>query len=155
MTEERNMVIHFIIETEHLLTKETFMKRIRAAAKAQCPQKIKGALSLEIRLFHHMPLDIADCQTNRSYAEKGLIRPVHVSIFQPSLQHIQEALRSIADEVPLQIVDLRVSQFYSMRPRIEIILNTVDDGMRSSLKRRQAYERTKTTIDSRKSDICW
>ncbi|WP_342689185.1 holliday junction resolvase [Bacillus pumilus] len=121
------MVIHFIIEAE-FLTKDTLIKRIRAAAKAQCPHKIKGALSLEIRLFD----DIADCQNKRTYAEKGLIRPVHVSIFQPRLQHIQEALHSIADKVPLQIVDLRVSQFYSMRPRIEIILNTIGDGTKSS-----------------------
>ncbi|MDF2003584.1 holliday junction resolvase [Bacillus pumilus] len=126
------MVIHFIIEAE-FLTKDTLIKRIRAAAKAQCPHKIKGALSLEIRLFDDMPLDIADCQNKRTYAEKeGLIRPVHVSIFQPRLQHIQEALHSIADKVPLQIVDLRVSQFYSMRPRIEIILNTIGDGTKSS-----------------------
>ncbi|KMY20544.1 holliday junction resolvase [Bacillus pumilus] len=126
------MVIHFIIETELLFTKDTLIKRIRAAAKAQCPQKIKDALSLEIRLFDDMPLDIADCQIKRTYAEKGLIRPVNVSIFQPRLHHIQEALHSIADRAPLQIVDLRVSQFYSMRPRIEIILNTIGDGTKSS-----------------------
>ncbi|MGE1142085.1 holliday junction resolvase [Bacillus sp. FSL K6-0923] len=126
------MVIHFIIETELLFTKDTLIKRIRAAAKAQCPQKIKDALSLEIRLFDDMPLDIADCQIKRTYAEKGLIRPVNVSIFQPRLHHIQEALHSIADRAPLQIVDLRVPQFYSMRPRIEIILNTIGDGTKSS-----------------------
>ncbi|MBD3861764.1 holliday junction resolvase [Bacillus sp. 28A-2] len=126
------MVIHFIIETGHVFTREAFMKKIRAAATAQCPNKIKGALSIDIRLFDNMPLDIADCQNKRTYAEKGLIRPVHVSIFQPSLQHIQEALHSIADEVHLQIVDLRVSQFYSMHPRVEIILNTVGDGTKSS-----------------------
>ncbi|PCK20342.1 holliday junction resolvase [Bacillus pumilus] len=130
------MVIHFIIETEYFLKKETFMKRIRDAAKAQCPQKIKDALSLEIRLFYNMPLNIDSCQNKCTYAEKGLIRPVHISILQPSLQHIQEALRSIADEAPLQIVDLRVSQFYSMHPRVEIILNTVDHHQ----KRRQVYE---------------
>ncbi|GLF91909.1 hypothetical protein Saga11_31680 [Bacillus safensis] len=121
------MVIHLIIEAEYLLTKETLMKRIRSAAKAQCSQKLEGALSLDIRLFDHMPLAIAECQNKRTYAEKGLIRPVHVSILQPRLQHIQEALHIIANEVPLQIVDLRVSQFYSMRPRVEIILNTVGD----------------------------
>ncbi|WP_368196947.1 holliday junction resolvase [Bacillus pumilus] len=126
------MVIHFIIETELLFTKDTLIKRIRAAAKAQCPQKIKDALSLEIRLFDDMPLDIADCQIKRTYAEKGLIRPVNVSIFQPRLHHIQEALHSIADRASLQIVDLRVSQFYSMRSRIEIILNTIGDGTKSS-----------------------
>ncbi|MBR0612616.1 MULTISPECIES: holliday junction resolvase [Bacillus] len=129
------MVIHLIIEHEHLLTKETLMKRIQSAAKGQCPQKLKGALSLEIRLFDHMPFDIADCQKQRTYAEKGLIRPVHVSIFQPNLQHIQEALHSIADEVPLQMVDLRVSQFYSMCPRVEIIINTVGGGTRPSPKK--------------------
>ncbi|MDV3448944.1 holliday junction resolvase [Bacillus safensis] len=129
------MVIHLMIEHEHLLTKETLMKRIRSAAKGQCPQKLKGALSLEIRLFDHMPFDIADCQKKRTYAEKGLIRPVHVSIFQPNLQHIQEALHSIADEVPLQMVDLRVSQFYSMCPRVEIIINTVGGGTRPSPKK--------------------
>jgi hypothetical protein len=43
---------------------------------------------------------------------------------------IQEALHSIANEVPLQIVDLRVSQFYSMCPRVEIIINTVGGGTR-------------------------
>ncbi|WP_144525594.1 RusA family crossover junction endodeoxyribonuclease [Bacillus pumilus] len=126
------MVIHIIIETELLLTKDTLIKRIRAAAKAQCPQKIKDALSLEIRLFDDMPLDIADCQIKRTYAEKGLIRPVNVNIYQPRLHHIQEALHAIADRAPLQIVDLRVSQFYSMRPRIEIILNTIGDGKKSS-----------------------
>ncbi|WP_456266507.1 MULTISPECIES: holliday junction resolvase [unclassified Bacillus (in: firmicutes)] len=129
------MVIHLIIEHEHLLTKETLMKRIRSALKGRCPQKLKGALSLEIRLFDHMPFDIAECPKKRTYAEKGLIRPVHVSIFQPSLQHIQEALHSIADEVPLQMVDLRVSQFYSMSPRVEIIINTVGGGTRSTPKK--------------------
>lgn len=132
---DHNMVIHLIIEHEHLLTKETLMKRIRSAAKVQCPQKLEGALSLEIRLFDHMPLDIADCQKKRTYAEKGLIRPIHVSILQPSLQHIQEALHSIADQVPLQIVDLRVSQFYSMCERVEIIINTVGGGTRPSPKK--------------------
>jgi len=130
------MVIHFIIEAEHLLTKESLMKRIRSAAKAQCPQKLEGALSLEIRLFDHMPLDIADCQNKRTYAEKGLIRPVHVSIFQPILQHIQEALHIIVNEISLQIVDLRVSQFYSMRSRVEIILNTVGDDHERSLPKK-------------------
>ncbi|WP_144484930.1 RusA family crossover junction endodeoxyribonuclease [Bacillus pumilus] len=126
------MVIHIIIETDLLLTKDTLIKRIRAAAKAQCPYKIKDAISLEIRLFDDMPLDIADCQIKRTYAEKGLIRPVNVNIYQPRLHHIQEALHAIADRAPLQIVDLRVSQFYSMRPRIEIILNTIGDGKKSS-----------------------
>ncbi|MEI4789804.1 hypothetical protein WAX46_05615 [Bacillus sp. FJAT-53060] len=51
------------------------------------------------------------------------------------LQHILEALCTITDEAPLQIVDLRVSQFYSMRPRVEVILNTVGDSMRSSPKK--------------------
>ncbi|MER3124658.1 holliday junction resolvase [Bacillus pumilus] len=129
------MVIHFIIEAEFLLTKDTLIKRIRAASKAQCPHKIKGALSLEIRLFDNMPLHIADCQKKRTYAEKGLIRPANVSIFQPSVHHIQEALHAIADEVPLQIVDLRVSQFYSMHPRAEIILNTLGGGTTSSPKK--------------------
>ncbi|MEH7652996.1 RusA family crossover junction endodeoxyribonuclease [Bacillus safensis] len=111
------------------------MKRIRSAAKVQCPQKLEGALSLEIRLFDQMPLDIAGCQKKRTYAEKGLIRPVHVSILQPSLHHIQEALHSIAEKAPQQIVDLRVSQFYSMCPRVEIIINTVGGGTRSSPKK--------------------
>ncbi len=65
------MVIHLIIEHEHLLTKETLMKRIRSAAKVQCPQKLEGALSLEIRLFDHMPLDIADCQKSVHTQKKG------------------------------------------------------------------------------------
>lgn len=135
MMGDRNMVIHFIIETEHLFTKEPLMKRIRAVAKAQCSKRIKGTLSLDIRLFYNMPIDLAAGKDKRTYAEKGLIRPVHISILQTSLEHILEALHSIADDAPLQIVDLRVSQFYSMRPRVEIILNTVGDGMRSSPKK--------------------
>lgn len=126
------MVIHFMIDTEHLFTRKPFIQKIRAAVKAQCTQKLRGALSLEIRLFNKMPLNIASCQNKRTYAEKGLIRPIHVEIYQPSLQDIQEAFCSITDQAPLQIVDLRVSQFYSMRPRAEIILNTVGDGMKLS-----------------------
>ena len=126
------MVLHFIIEKEYVCKKETLINKIQAAAKAQCSSRIKGALSLDIRLFYNMPIDLANSQDTRTYAEKGLIRPVHISILQPCLQHIQEALHAIADDASSQIVELRVSQFYSMRPRMEIILNTMGDDMRSS-----------------------
>lgn len=126
------MVLHFIIEKEHLCTKETLINRIQTAAKAQCTSKIKGALSLDIRSFYNMPIDLANSQDTRTSAEKGLIRPVHISILQPNLQYIQEALHAFTDDASLQIVELRVSQFYSMRPRMEIILNTMGDDMRSS-----------------------
>ena len=79
-----------------------------------------------------MPIDLANSQDTRTSAEKGLIRPVHICILQPNLQYIQEALHAVTDDASLQIVELRVSQFYSMRPRMEIILNTMGDDMRSS-----------------------
>ncbi|MFJ5964773.1 RusA family crossover junction endodeoxyribonuclease [Bacillus sp. NPDC093026] len=125
------MVIHFIIDTEPHLTSKQLKQRISAAAKAQCQKQIRGALSLEIRLFYNMPLYIAGCQHKRTYAEKGMIRPIEVNICRPSLEDIQVALHSIVYEEPTQIVDLRVYQFYSVRPRIEIILNRVDDLIRS------------------------
>ncbi|OLP64080.1 hypothetical protein BACPU_28270 [Bacillus pumilus] len=121
------MVIHFIVDTEHDLTKNQIIQRMKATAKEQCSEILQGALSLDIRMFSKMPLDIASCQKKRIFAEKGFVRPVHLHRCQPSLQEIQEALCSIIYEKLGQVVELKVSQFYSIRPRIEMILNTMDD----------------------------
>ncbi|MFS0655635.1 RusA family crossover junction endodeoxyribonuclease [Bacillus sp. 179-C3.3 HS] len=129
------MVIHLIFKTAHHLTRKLFIQKMKEAVKAQCTQKIKGALSLEIRLFYSMPYDISSCHMKRTHAERGLIRPTNIDIYQPNRQDMQDALGSIADDAALQIVDLRVSQFYSLRPRVEMILNTLGDGVGPSQKR--------------------
>ncbi len=69
------MVLHFIIEKEHLCTKETLINRIQTAAKAQCTSKIKGALSLDIRSFYNMPIDLANSQDTAYICRKRLDTP--------------------------------------------------------------------------------
>ncbi|MGE6629847.1 RusA family crossover junction endodeoxyribonuclease [Bacillus sp. NPDC077027] len=142
------MSICFTVYCEPDTQGELLKKEIASnLAEANRNKLIKGPISLEMRIFTALPLNIAKCQRTRAYAERGMIRPLakpHVEYYVELITHV---LHSLVDKKHSQVVDLRVYKFYSENPRVEVIMNKIIDHTSSYGKGGCQIEQAKATIN--------
>lgn len=92
---------------------------VRLAASEHAPDKlIEGPVALEVKIYRPIPKSFGKRKTVE--AESGWVRPITKPDADNYLKGIKDALKSVIWRDDSQIVDVRVSKFYSERPRVEI-----------------------------------
>jgi Holliday junction resolvase RusA-like endonuclease len=94
-----------------------------AAAEHAPPALLEGPLSVEIDVFRPIPKSFSKKKAQE--AECGLIRPTSKPDADNYLKGIKDALKNVIWKDDSQIVDVRTSKWYGLRPRVEVTIKPI------------------------------
>lgn len=101
---------------------------VRLAAAENAPsQLLEGPLAVVVKVFRPMPK--AFSKKRASEAEAGLLRPITKPDSDNYLKGIKDALNNVIWKDDSQLVDVHVSKWYSQRPRVEVQIQNLSEGM--------------------------
>ncbi|MCY8507703.1 RusA family crossover junction endodeoxyribonuclease, partial [Bacillus atrophaeus] len=77
------------------------------------------------RVFRPMPKKVSNSKKKKESAEKGLLRPTTKPDVDNYVKGVKDALNHLIYKDDSQVVDLKVSKFYSEEPRVEVIITEI------------------------------
>lgn len=102
-----------------------FKQYVRLVASEHCPEKLlEGPVSLVVRVYK--PTLKSFSKKKKSAAERGELRPVTKPDVDNYVKAIKDALKQVIWKDDSQVVDLRVSKYYSEKPRIEVEIEALE-----------------------------
>lgn len=98
-----------------------------AASQAILQEPLQGALSLSLRIYRSMPKSFSKKSQER--AEAGIIRPITKPDTDNYVKCVKDALKGIVWQDDSQVVAYKepFGKYYSIRPRIEIEVETMEE----------------------------
>ncbi|MCZ0853544.1 RusA family crossover junction endodeoxyribonuclease, partial [Brevibacillus laterosporus] len=75
--------------------------------------------------FRPMPKAVSGSKRKKENAEKGRLRPVTKPDVDNYVKGVKDALNHLIYKDDSQVVDLKVSKFYSEEPRVEVIITEI------------------------------
>lgn len=101
---------------------------VKLAAADKAPSKLfEGPLALVVKVFRPMPKAFSKKKT--AEAEAGIHRPTTKPDTDNYIKGIKDALNNVIWKDDSQIVDEHVSKWYSQRPRVEVQIQNLSEGM--------------------------
>ncbi|WP_258535684.1 RusA family crossover junction endodeoxyribonuclease [Bacillus sp. 03113] len=98
-----------------------FKHFVKLAASDHRPNKLlEGPLIMEVRVFKATLKSFS--KKKKAAAEKGELRPITKPDVDNFIKGIKDALKSVIWKDDSQVVDLRVSKWYSETPRVEVVI---------------------------------
>ena len=108
------------------LKSKNFKQYVALVASQYRPkQVITGPVAMDVRVFRPMTKEISKSKTKRENAEKGLLRPVTKPDVDNYVKGVKDALNHLIYRDDSQVVDLKVSKFYSEEPRVEVMITEI------------------------------
>lgn len=97
---------------------------VRLAAAEKAPAALlEGPLEMTVKIFRPIPKSFSK---NKIFAaEAGVLRPITKPDSDNYLKGIKDALKSVIWKDDSQVVDIRVSKWYSHKPRIEVKIDQI------------------------------
>lgn len=80
---------------------------------------------MDVKVYRQMPKSVSNSKKKKEKAEKGLLRPTTKPDVDNYVKGVKDALNHLIYKDDSQVVDLKVSKFYSEEPRVEIMLKEV------------------------------
>lgn len=87
---------------------------------------LEGAIKATIKAYFGIPKSIS--QKRKKLMINGKVRPTKKPDTDNLAKIILDSLNSIAFDDDKQVVDLRVEKYYSEEPRVEVILEEIQEG---------------------------
>ncbi|MGS0935273.1 MULTISPECIES: RusA family crossover junction endodeoxyribonuclease [Bacillus] len=105
---------------------KNFKQYVALVASQHRPkQVITGPVAMEVRVFRPMPKAVSGSKRKKENAEKGILRPVTKPDVDNYVKGVKDALNHLIYKDDSQVVDLKVSKFYSEEPRVEVIITEI------------------------------
>ena len=102
-----------------------YKQYVQLVASQHAPEiPLEGSLSVYIKVYRPIPKSFSKKRT--AEAEAGIFRPTTKPDNTNYAKGIEDALNGVIYKDDSMIVDLRVSKFYSSKPRIEVEIREVD-----------------------------
>ncbi|WAA10822.1 RusA family crossover junction endodeoxyribonuclease [Fervidibacillus albus] len=102
-----------------------FKQYVRLVASEHRPEKLlEGPISLVVRVYK--PTLKSFSKKKKAAAEAGELRPTTKPDVDNYVKSIKDALKNIIWKDDSQVVDLRVSKYYSEEPRIEVEIKVLE-----------------------------
>lgn len=103
-----------------------FKKYVRLVASQYAPkQLLEGPLSMTVIVYR--PSLKSFSKKKAQEAEAGILRPITKPDVDNYVKGIKDALKQVIWKDDSQVVDLRVSKYYSQKPRIEVEIEALED----------------------------
>lgn len=103
-----------------------FKKYVRLVASQYAPkQLLEGPLSMTVIVYR--PSLKSFSKKKAQEAEAGILRPITKPDVDNYIKGIKDALKQVIWKDDSQVVDLRVSKYYSQKPRIEVEIEALED----------------------------
>ncbi|OUL03431.1 RusA family crossover junction endodeoxyribonuclease [Bacillus spizizenii] len=103
-----------------------FKQYVALVASQYRPEKvITGPVAMDVRVFRPMPKKVSNSKKKKESAEKGLLRPTTKPDVDNYVKGVKDALNHLIYKDDSQVVDLKVSKFYSEDPRVEVIITEI------------------------------
>ncbi|ASS70091.1 RusA family crossover junction endodeoxyribonuclease [Bacillus atrophaeus] len=103
-----------------------FKQYVALVASQHRPKKvITGPVAMDVRVFRPMPKKVSNSKKKKESAEKGLLRPITKPDVDNYVKGVKDALNHLIYKDDSQVVDLKVSKFYSEEPRVEVIITEI------------------------------
>jgi len=99
-------------------------KRSAVAAKFAPVSLLEGPLQLEVKVYKPSLKSFSKKKTLA--AEEGLLRPTTKPDVDNYVKGVKDALNKVIWKDDSQVVDLKVSKWYSEKPRIEVIIKELN-----------------------------
>ncbi|MGQ9003210.1 RusA family crossover junction endodeoxyribonuclease [Bacillus subtilis] len=80
---------------------------------------------MDVKVYRQMPKSVSNSKKKKEKAEKGLLRPTTKPDVDNYVKGVKDALNHLIYKDDSQVVDLKVSKFYSEEPRVEIKIKEV------------------------------
>lgn len=98
---------------------------VRTSAMSQWKYgQLEGALHVKIDVYR--PIQKSDSKKRKKLKEQGIIRPVVTPDATNYGKIIEDGMNGIVWKDDKQIVDLEISKFYSLEPRVEVTVREID-----------------------------
>ncbi|PEK91417.1 RusA family crossover junction endodeoxyribonuclease [Bacillus mycoides] len=102
-----------------------FKQYVGLVASQYAPDKLlEGALQLEVKVYKPSLKSFSKKKTLA--AEEGLLRPTTKPDVDNYVKGVKDALNKIIWNDDSQVVDLKVSKWYSEKPRVEVIVKELN-----------------------------
>ena len=102
-----------------------FKKYVRLVASKYAPkQLLEGPLSMTVIVYR--PSLKSFSKKKAREAEDGLLRPITKPDVDNYVKGVKDALKQVIWKDDSQVVDLRVSKYYSEKPRIEVEIEALE-----------------------------
>lgn len=122
----RGSVINGKVKMRDPLKSKNFKQYVALVASQFRPkQVITGPVAMDVRVFRSMTKEVSKSKTKRENAEKGLLRPVTKPDVDNYVKGVKDALNHLIYRDDSQVVDLKVSKFYSEEPRVEVMITEI------------------------------
>ncbi|WFE15332.1 RusA family crossover junction endodeoxyribonuclease [Bacillus atrophaeus] len=95
------------------------------ASQYRPKQVIAGPVAMDVRVFRPMPKAVSNSKKKKESAEKGLLRPTTKPDVDNYVKGVKDALNHLIYKDDSQVVDLKVSKFYSEEPRVEVTITEI------------------------------
>ncbi len=124
--EAEGSVINGKVKMRDPLKSKNFKQYVALVASQYRPkQVITGPVAMDVRVFRSMPKAVSGSKRKKENAEKGLLRPVTKPDVDNYVKGVKDALNHLIYKDDSQVVDLKVSKFYSEEPRVEVIITEI------------------------------
>lgn len=98
-----------------------FKQYVALVASQHRPETIiTGPVAMDVKVYRPMPKSVSNSLKKKEKAEKGLLRPTTKPDVDNYVKGVKDALNHLIYKDDSQVVDLKVSKFYSEEPRVEI-----------------------------------
>jgi len=102
-----------------------YKKYVELIARQYAPKKLyEGELEMEIKIYR--PIPKSTTKKNRALKNAGIKRPIVKPDNSNYAKGIEDALNGIIYKDDSQIVDLKISKFYSDDPRVEVKIRELE-----------------------------
>jgi Holliday junction resolvase RusA-like endonuclease len=102
-----------------------FKKYVKFVGSENAPERLlEGAIALEVKVFK--PTLKSFSKKKKLAAESGQLRPVTKPDVDNYVKGVKDGLKQVIWIDDSQVVDLRVSKFYSEKPRVEIKITPLE-----------------------------
>ncbi|ULH21278.1 RusA family crossover junction endodeoxyribonuclease [Bacillus velezensis] len=119
----RGSVINGKVKMRDPLKSKNFKQYVALVASQYRPkQVITGPVAMDVRVFRPMPKAVSGSKRKKENAERGLLRPVTKPDVDNYVKGVKDALNHLIYKDDSQVVDLKVSKFYSEEPRVEVMI---------------------------------
>lgn len=86
---------------------------------------ITGPNAMNVKVYRPMPKSVSNSSKKKDKAEKGLLRPTTKPDVDNYVKSVKDPLNHLIYKDDSQVVNLKVSKFYSEEPRVEVIIKEV------------------------------
>lgn len=83
---------------------------------------ITGPDAMNVKVYRPMPKSVSNSLKKKEKAEKGLLRPTTKPDVDNYVKGVKDARNHLIYKDDSQVVDLKVTKFYSEDPRMEVMI---------------------------------